>query len=106
VYVIGGDTEPYQQAGSVVVLSGVVGADGTVQVWEDELDLVYPVGGAAVVVSDGRLIVAGGYNAERLNSVAFAALDAEGHVVNWRVEGNPKLPVPVRDATAVTLVAK
>lgn len=103
VYVIGGDSEPYQEAGSVIVLSGVIGTDGTVALWEEEPRLLYPVGGAATIVAAGRLIVAGGYNASRLDSVSFAELDPAGHVLAWRAEGNPTLPSAARDAAAVSL---
>ncbi len=103
LYVIGGDAEPYMDGGSVQVLSGVIEADGTVMSWDEELKLLYPVQSAAAVVAAGRLIVAGGHNAARLDTVSFAELDAVGHVVAWRAEGNPILPVSLRDAAAVSL---
>ncbi len=103
LYVIGGETANFPSTGSVTVLSGIIQADGSVTAWEEEPSLLYPVGRAASVVVGGRLVVAGGINATRLDSVTFAELDAEGHVLAWRTEGNPKLPVGVQDATAVLL---
>jgi len=103
LYVVGGNEEPYQRVGSVQVLSGVIGTDGTVSSWEEEPRLLYPVGGAAAVVAAGKLVIAGGYNASRLDSVSFAELDAGGHVVAWRAEGNPTLPAAVQDASAVSM---
>ncbi len=103
IYVMGGDTEVYQTAGSVTVLSGAIQADGSVSAWEDEPALPYTVDDAASVVTGDYLVVAGGINAARLDTVAFAKLDAEGHVVTWRSEGNPKLPAGVQKASAVAL---